>query len=119
VILKNLPSNMVEEAIIILKENKKIKKYQVIERKNQKEYKTKTADGDYKIGNLQRQNVKEENYILKEAEMLVSNYITELETKSPKWKNNMKKLECKYKKAVKLNFILAFLAIISLLLSLI
>ena len=45
------------------------------------EYKTKNADGDYKIGNLQRQNVKEENYILKEAEMLVSNYISSLEGK--------------------------------------
>lgn len=30
IVLKNLPSNLVEEAIIILKENNKIHKYQTI-----------------------------------------------------------------------------------------
>ena len=33
VVLKNLPSNLVEEAIIILKSNKKVKKLQKIEKK--------------------------------------------------------------------------------------
>ena len=38
VILKNLPSNLVEEAIVILKSNKKVKKLEKIER-NHKENK--------------------------------------------------------------------------------
>ena len=33
VVLKNLPSNIVDEAIIVLKSNKKVKKLQKIEKK--------------------------------------------------------------------------------------
>ena len=35
VVLKNLPSNIVDEAIIVLKTNKKVKKLQKIEKNNQ------------------------------------------------------------------------------------
>ncbi len=65
VVLKNLPSNLVEEAIVILKSGKKVKKLQKIEKKRKLENKEKTK--------------KEKDYILKEAEMLVSNYISKLE----------------------------------------
>ena len=58
VVLKNLPSNIVDEAIIVLKTNKKAKKLQKIEKNN------KTTE-----------------YILKEAEMLVNNYISKIENK--------------------------------------
>ena len=40
VILKNLPSNIVEEAIVILKSNKYSKKFQMIEKNNNKEITT-------------------------------------------------------------------------------
>lgn len=33
IVLKNLPSNLVEEAIVVLKQNKKAKKYQYIDEK--------------------------------------------------------------------------------------
>ena len=36
IILKNLPSNLIEEAIFILKQNKKVKKPELIENKKQK-----------------------------------------------------------------------------------
>lgn len=65
VILKNLPSNLVEEAIVILKSNKKVKKLEKIDKKN-----TPAKEEIVK---------KEEDYILKEAEMLVSSYISKLE----------------------------------------
>ena len=65
VVLKNLPSNLVEEAIVILKSSKKVKKLEKIEKSNKLK---------------QEQPIKkEQDYILKEAEMLVSNYISELE----------------------------------------
>ena len=67
VVLKNLPSNIVEEAIVILKSNKKVKQVEKIEKTRLKE-------------NLQEKN-KEKDYIIKEAEMLVSNYISTLEQK--------------------------------------
>ena len=37
VVLKNLPSNIVDEAIIVLKSNKKVKKLQKIEKKRKRE----------------------------------------------------------------------------------
>lgn len=67
IILKNLPSNLVEEAIVILKSSKKVKKLEKIEKKN----------GQEKIENTK----KGKDYILKEAEMLVSSYLSKLENK--------------------------------------
>ena len=74
VILKNLPSNLVEEAIIILKSNKKAKKLEKID-KNNKIEKTENKP-------------KEKDYILKEAEMLIQNYISKIENN-----NNQKELK--------------------------
>ena len=65
VVLKNLPSNLVEEAIVILKSSKKVKKLEKIDKNN-------------KI-NKEEPIQREKDYILKEAEMLVSNYISKLE----------------------------------------
>ena len=69
VILKNLPSNLVEEAIIILKSSKKVKKLEKIDKAE-------------KINKEKQKNTpKEKDYIIKEAEMLISNYISKLENK--------------------------------------
>ena len=57
--------------------------------------------------------------IIKEAEMLLKSYTEELEKKTPKWKNNMKKLEKKYKNSIKLNFLLLFTTILGAVFSLI
>lgn len=70
VVLKNLPSNIVDEAIIVLKTNKKVKKLQKIEKN-----KNKTENDNDK---------KDKEYILKEAEMLVNNYISKLENNEKK-----------------------------------
>ena len=67
VILKNLPSNLAEEAIVILKENKKLKRLEKI-------------DNNKKV-DCSKINNKEQDYVLKEAEMLVTNYINKLENK--------------------------------------
>ena len=90
IVLKNLPSNLVEEAIVVLKQNKKAKKYQYIDEK------AKTIEA----------REKDDNYIVKESENVINNYITKLEMKSPKWKNNMKKLEKRYKISLILNGLL-------------
>ena len=70
VVLKNLPSNIVDEAIIVLKTNKKVKKLQKIEKnKNQVE---------------NENDKKDKEYILKEAEMIVNNYISKIENNEKK-----------------------------------
>ena len=82
VVLKNLPSNIVEEAFVILKSNKKVKQVEKIEKTKLK----KNSDNENK----------EKDYIIKEAEMLVSNYITTLEQKKKDRNINNKKLNQKY-----------------------
>ena len=109
VVLDNLPSNMIEQAIVILKENKTIKKYQYSE----KAKKTNVQNVEKQNQNSKKNANKSKDYILKEAEIIISNYITELEKKSPKWKKDMKTLEKRYQRSIKLNLILAFATMIS------
>ena len=108
IVLKNLPSNLVDEAIIILKENKKIHKYEMADAKEE------NSKEENKERN-KKDNVKQDdkNYIIKEAEMLVQSYTKELEEKSPKRQYNIKKLEKKYKNSIKLNFFLGSTTIIT------
>ncbi len=70
IVIKNLPSNIVDEAIIVLKSSKKIKKLQKIEQKRN-------------TSNINNEK-KDKEYILKEAEMLVNNYITKIENNDKK-----------------------------------
>lgn len=82
IILKNLPSNLVEEAIVILKSSKKVKKLEKIEKKN----------GQEQIENKK----KSKDYVLKEAEMLVSSYLSKLENKQESKQYKMIKNNRKY-----------------------
>ena len=83
VVLKNLPSNIVDEAIIVLKTNKKVRKLQKVEKNSKSVNKNESK--------------KDKDYILREAEMLVNNYISKIETKERKDFIN-KNLKEKYKK---------------------
>lgn len=66
VVLKDLPSNIVDEAIILLKQNQKIKKHEYADIKNNNKEKIKHDSKDY---------------IVKEAQMLISDYISRIEQK--------------------------------------
>ena len=75
VVLKNLPSNIVEEAIVVLKPNKRARKLQYV--KNNGETKEKSEKS---------------GYIVKEAEMLINKYLEEIESnKKSKKKSNWEK----------------------------
>lgn len=68
VILKNLPSNLIEEAFVIFKSNSVAKSLK---------YKTETC--------VNAENkVKSKDYIIKEAEMIICNYISSMEKKQKK-----------------------------------
>lgn len=70
IFLKNLPSNIIEEAIVILKDNKKVKKLQKIDiNKAVKEENSK---------------VKNNGYIIKEAEMILNQCFSKVEEKDTK-----------------------------------
>lgn len=99
VVLKDLPSNIVEEAIVVLKSNRKINK--IIQSKNKKTEKT-----------VQIKNKEDKQYIVKEAEMIISNYINEIE--NPKITNKgQKNLQKKYNRLKRINRYLAFFAFFS------
>lgn len=104
IVLKNLPSNMIEEAFVILKDNVKVHKEELAENN-----KTKKVKDD-----------KNENrdYVIKEAEMIIEEYASKLEKKGNKSIRERKNLEAKCKK-LKYSTILfgmfSFLSIITLL----
>ena len=77
-VLKNFPSNIVEEAIIRLKKGSKIKNIQKIQ-------KIEGAKND-----KSKKKVKEKDYIVKEAEMLVNQYISKMEKQQKETQENQK-----------------------------
>ncbi len=79
VFLKEVSSNIVDEAIIILKPNVKVKEFIGGSKGNEDTKKTQN---------------KNSNYILNEAQMVISNYIS-------KTKNEDKSLSRKYEKKIK------------------
>ena len=92
--IKEFPSNTIDEAILILKENKKAKKYECTSKFKNTNYK--------KLNN--------EEMVIKEAEFIISNYIDKNEVdKNSKNKKNLKRLKIS-------NLILGLALIISIIL---
>ena len=100
VVLKNLPSNIVDEAIVILKSNKKIKKIEVADKKN------------LKISNTVPKN---NMYVINEAEMIVNDYISKLENKEEK-KEACSLIKEKYKRLKKYSCISSIILLMSIIL---
>lgn len=107
VILKDLPSNLVEEAIVFLKENQKLRKPELIDT-DSKNQKGKPAE------NIKPKNSKD--YIVNEAQMLIADYISKLENKNKKEDVSYKKLKRKYQilKKFSLAITIGFMLSISL-----
>ena len=99
VILKNLPSNLIEEAFVVLKKNQKIKKFEYVD--------NKIENGDF-----ERKQNDDNEFIVKEAELLVSNYIEKIENQDFCGNKVSYKFEKKYKnmKKILVFLVLALLA---------
>lgn len=78
VVLKNLPSNLIDEAFLILKPNQKVKNFEYIQKKTE---------------SLANSSSKE--YIIKEAEMVISSYLNRNDISNTK---QIRKLEEKCKR---------------------
>lgn len=105
VVLKDLPSNIIDEAIVILKDNSKIKSLEVIEKKELVESKYKTSDN--------------KEYILKEAEMVISNYISDVKEEKQLKSVNVKALERQCKRLKRLLVVVGTLAFFSIVVQLV
>lgn len=101
VVLKNLPSNIVDEAIVILKPTKKIKKMEMLEKNNTKQ---------------KTNNFETNKHVLKEAEMLVTTYISKLENRE-KRKHTKDMLNKKYERLKKYSIIASLILIASMILN--
>ena len=97
IVLKNLPSNLVEEAFVIVKNTKMAKQLQKGEGKKEKK---------------EDKNVK--NSIVKEAEMVISNYLQEVEKE--KNKTSYHRLVKKYKTIKVTNMILVCAMLLAIML---
>lgn len=98
VVLKNLPSNLVDEAIVILKSKKTAKKLELIENSILKKNKS---------------HIDRSNYIIKEAENVVSNYINKIEKNRSIQKSN-NNIETKYRKVKSYSFFISVLLLFCL-----
>lgn len=104
VVLKNLPSNIVEEAIVILKGDKKRMEY------IKKHIQSNSSKKELK--NID----KPKDYIVKEAQMVISNYISNVENqKIINNKKDSKTLEKKYRRMKISTIIMAIILVISIL----
>lgn len=93
VLLKDLPSNIIEEAIVILKDTSKVTVKNIKQNKNS--------------------DKKDSKYIIKEAEMIISNYINKLEEKKDKNRVNLKN----YKRLKMISYLLGATTVLSFVLT--
>jgi len=77
-ILKNLPSNIVDEALIILKPNSKINKEHYL-KNGVREIDSKEAS----------ESQEQDSYIIKEAEFVITDFIEQLEKNQNEENNNI------------------------------
>ncbi len=103
IVLKNLPSNIVEEAIIILKNNKKIKSLDRVEKQTS--------------NSMEKQSSGE--YIVKEAEIVIGNYLSKIEKEKQMKSYSVRQIENRYKRMKILSIVLGMIVIVNVIIDLI
>lgn len=92
IVLKDVKSNLIEEAIIVLKENKEARSLNKIENRN-------------KGGKKDLKPIKKD-YIVKEAELIISNYIEDIDKKEKE--KDIENRNLKYKRLKKYAYFTTF-----------
>lgn len=125
IILKNLPSNLIDEAIVIVKDKKKIKDINYSEfikdggekfsSSVNRQTSNRVIQGYMKEEDLKKlEDTKKEDrkYVIKEAEIVVTNYLSKIDNKMPE--KRIKRLEKSYKRSKKMSIILGIISVISI-----
>lgn len=102
VVLKNLPSNLIDEAFVILKSNKKIKSLDRLDNKN----------------GTEKNKEKQEDYIIKEAEMVIGNFLSKIEKEKQQKSYSTRQVELKYKRLKLITVILSLIIVVNFILTL-
>ena len=100
VVLKNLPSNLVEEAIVIIKTNKVAKKLE---------------ERGIEVEVYKRNTKKAKEYMIREAESVISSYISKIEDNRNSNKIPKSNIEKKYKKLKIYSIIISTILLLSIL----
>lgn len=101
VVLKNLPSNMIEEAFVVLKSNVKLHKTEAIDK----------VKG--KVENSVESKLKNNEYVIKEAELIVSEYIDRVNKKEINEICKNKKLRAQCKRLKIISYFLATFSVLT------
>ena len=109
VILKNLPSNIIEEAIVVVKNKKQILDDVDINNKNKNEVQGYMSNDDFKKMEKIKQESRE--YVVKEAESVIANYLEKVSDRERRKKR--KNIEARYYKIKYMNIALILLTIMS------
>lgn len=104
VVLKDIPSNLVDEAIVILKNNTNIKKKETVENRNSNKF-VENSNGNY-------------DFVVREAENVIKDYIKNVE-KPKETKNSVNKILVKYRKLQIYSFLLGITTIIGIIVSIV
>ena len=109
VILKNLPSNIIEEAIVVVKNKKQIFDDVDINSKNKNEVQGYMSNDDFKKMEKIKQESRE--YVVKEAESVIANYLEKVSDRERRKKR--KNIEARYYKIKYMNIALILLTMMS------
>lgn len=108
VILKNLPSNLIEEAIVVVKDKK-----QIVNTSKNNEEKNEIqgymSNDDFK--KIEKIKQDSRDYVIKEAESVIANYLEKITDREKKKRKN--KIESKYYKLKYINICLILISIVS------
>ena len=101
IVLKDLPSNIVDEAIVILKNNSNVKKKETVENRNVNKFEEQ-SNGSYELA-------------VREAEYVIQDYIKNIERPKEN-KTSLAKMKIKYKKLQISSILLGITTIIGIIL---
>ncbi len=107
IVLKDLPSNIIEEAFVIVKSNKHIKEFEKIEK----------TEKNNKISEKTK-NINNDRHIIKEAEFVVSSYLSKLDESKIVNNSELNKNK-KYKKIKIYSYISTVIILVQFIISLI
>lgn len=107
IVLKNLPSNFIDEAIVVVKDKKKIKN---------PEYKVMQGSmTESEIGNVEKIKKENRSYVITEAELIIKGYIDKIENKNKQ--KDLDKIKKKNKKLEIVNYVLSIATFMSLIIA--
>lgn len=90
IVLRNLPSNLIEEATIVFKNKKTVKEIEKAEKERKKQEST--------IIPVKNKEGKRQSYAIKEAEMVIVDYVSGIEEKRKNINLRNNKVNKKYKR---------------------